>query len=265
MADKITWHEVKTHLGDLQPWGHNPRKSSKKQAAKILESWGEFNQVHTFAIGPGGEVYDGHQRLSALMTLHGNDYVVDARQSSRALSEDEHKRLVVLLHAGAVGSWDWDLLSGWDIEDLKAAGMDMDTLADWEKNLAALDKMLHNDNEDETYTREIKSPAYQITGEKPNASDLYDNTRTLELIEAIQEADGITDEERAFLIVAAQRHTVLNFHNIAEYYAHADKQLQDLMEDSALVIIDFGKAIELGYVQLTEEIAEIVQDEYGDV
>ena len=32
--------------------------------------------------------------------------------------------------------------------------------------------------------------------------------------------------------------------------------MQELMEDSALVIIDFEKAIENGYVKLTKDIAE---------
>ena len=48
---------------------------------------------------------------------------------------------------------------------------------------------------------------------------------------------------------------MLNFKRIAEYYAHSDEQTQALMENSALVIIDFNRAIELGYVKLAEEIA----------
>ena len=36
------------------------------------------------------------------------------------------------------------------------------------------------------------------------------------------------------------------------------------MEDSALVIIDFDRAIELGFVQLTQKIAQQVKDEYGE-
>jgi len=59
--------------------------------------------------------------------------------------------------------------------------------------------------------------------------------------------------KRAFLIVAARRHTVLHYNKIADFYAHADAKLQALIEDSALVIIDFNKAIELGYVKLAEE------------
>jgi hypothetical protein len=36
------------------------------------------------------------------------------------------------------------------------------------------------------------------------------------------------------------------------------------MEDSALVIIDFQRAIELGYVKLSEEISKLYDEEYPD-
>jgi hypothetical protein len=43
---------------------------------------------------------------------------------------------------------------------------------------------------------------------------------------------------------------------IADYYAHSDNEMQNLMEKSALVIIDFKKAIELNYVHLSNEIIQ---------
>jgi hypothetical protein len=39
--------------------------------------------------------------------------------------------------------------------------------------------------------------------------------------------------------------------------------MQEQMENSALVIIDFEKAIELGYVKLSEEIASQYLEDYG--
>ena len=64
--------------------------------------------------------------------------------------------------------------------------------------------------------------------------------------------------------MAAYRHTKFNYKNIAEYYAHANKEMQGLMEDSALVIIDFDKAIENGYVKLSEDIANQYKTEHND-
>ena len=49
---------------------------------------------------------------------------------------------------------------------------------------------------------------------------------------------------------------------IAEYYSHANPVVQDLMEQSALVIIDFNKAIELGYVQLSKKLEGIYSESY---
>ena len=56
----------------------------------------------------------------------------------------------------------------------------------------------------------------------------------------------------------------INYQLIADYYSHSSKEMQKLMEDSALVIIDFEKAIELGYVQLSKEIRTQYLEEYGE-
>ena len=115
-------------LGALKPWEKNPRKITPSQARRLLSSWAELGQFQTIAIGPEHEVYDGHQRLSALRRVHGPDYCVDVRQASRALSDDERRKLVIMAHAGAVGAWDWDKLEGWEKESLQEWGLDKDTL-----------------------------------------------------------------------------------------------------------------------------------------
>jgi 16S rRNA G966 N2-methylase RsmD len=98
--------------------------------------------VQTIAVSPDLEVYDGHQRLSALLTIHGKDYTVDARQSSRALTDEERRKLVIYLHSGAVGSWDWDALSGWNAQEVIGWGMDDAVLKDWKRDVTALGNML---------------------------------------------------------------------------------------------------------------------------
>lgn len=103
------------------------------------------------------------------------------------------------------------------------------------------------------YTNKIKAPIYEPTGKKPHILELVDTAKAKQLIREIEES-SLPKEEKDFLIEAAKRHNVFNYEKIAEYYAHSSKELQELMEKSALVIIDFGKAIELGYVRLCEEI-----------
>lgn len=147
-------------------------------------------------------------------------------------------------------------LAAQDTALLEATGYDGDDLQ------ALLDEL--DPSEDAKYSRKIEAPTYEPSGTKPAISELYDDARTKALIEAIDEEPTLTDDERRFLKIAAQRHTVLNFSRIADFYAHASAPVQSLMEDNALVIIDFERAIELGYVQLTERIAALVRDEYGD-
>ena len=92
---------------------------------------------------------------------------------------------------------------------------------------------------------------------------LTDSGRTDELLAKI-EASNVSPDEKEFLRQAAARHTVFDYAKIADYYAHASKEMQELMEDSALVIIDFGKAIEKGYIRLSDEIRNEYTREYGN-
>lgn len=71
---------------------------------------------------------------------------------------------------------------------------------------------------------------------------------------------NISDLEKKFLLYAATRHIVFNYSKIADYYASASPEMQQLMEKSALVIIDFNDAIAEGYVKLNKRMAEIVGD-----
>lgn len=119
------------------------------------------------------------------------------------------------------------------------------------------------DEEEKKYTGKIKAPVYEPKNKKPHILELMDNSKTKRLIREITIAD-IPEEEKVFLIEAAKRHTVFNYEKIADYYAHSNPEVQNLMERSALVIIDFEKAIELGYVKLCDEIRTQYLEEYGE-
>lgn len=97
-------------------------------------------------------------------------------------------------------------------------------------------------------------PQYDIKGEQPDISELCDMSKAKELLEKIKQSN-VSEEEKKFLRFGAYRHLCFNYSKIAEYYAHADKEMQELMEDSALVIIDFENAIAKGYVELSEQVA----------
>lgn len=101
--------------------------------------------------------------------------------------------------------------------------------------------------------------ADDLSDEQIKAFRLADN-KTAELIQEV-EATDIPEEIREFLIQAARRHNVFNYRNIAEYYAHAEPEVQKLFEKSALVIIDVNDAIANGYVQLATDITDIMEGE----
>ena len=119
---------------------------------------------------------------------------------------------------------------------------------------------LGEEMQDDKYTLKVKIPQYEITGECPEISDMLDSSKADELIQEV-EATDIPEEIREFLIQAARRHNVFNYRNIAEYYAHAEPEVQKLFEKSALVIIDVNDAIANGYVQLATDIIDIMEGE----
>jgi hypothetical protein len=124
--------------------------------------------------------------------------------------------------------------------------------------------MFGNDaEEDNKYSSKIEAPIYEPKNKKPHLMELLENTKTKQLIREISDSE-VTEEEKAFLIEAAKRHNVFNYEKTADYYAHSSETMQRLMEKSALVIIDFKKAIECGYVKLCEEIKAQYMEEYTD-
>lgn len=117
--------------------------------------------------------------------------------------------------------------------------------------------------EDGKYSSKIESPIYEPKNKKPHIFELCDKTKAHRLMREI-DLSSLDVDEKKFLMDAARRHVVFNYEKIADYYAHASKEMQELMERSGLVIIDFDKAIELGYVKLCEDIRKQFLEEYGE-
>jgi hypothetical protein len=123
-------------------------------------------------------------------------------------------------------------------------------------------------NEDELkYSSKVNAPVYEPKNKQPSILELFNNGKTSRLIkdiEAMAAFSEITEEERIFLVEAAHRHTIFHYENIADYYAHATKPMQYLMEKSGLVIIDFEGAIQNGFIKLSDSIRKQYLEEYGD-
>ena len=99
---------------------------------------------------------------------------------------------------------------------------------------------------------------------KNGVRDCVDTSKAMELRRRINEATTLTDDEKAFLLMAATRHYKFNYGNIANYYASANPEMQELMEESALVIIDIDDAIANGYTTLNKKIKDIITQRVGE-
>lgn len=109
------------------------------------------------------------------------------------------------------------------------------------------------------YTSKVNIPQYLPTMNCPKLSELYNIDKYRTLVKHINDSN-ISEEDKTFLKYAAARHIVFNYSKIADYYAHASKEMQQLMEESALVIIDVDDAIANGYVKLSKRIETIMKE-----
>lgn len=157
------------------------------------------------------------------------------------LTEEQQREFLIKDNVSG-GEWDWDILANeWDIDELEEWGLDV----------------LNKDKDlDDNYTSKVDSPIYEIKEDKPSINELFDTAVYDKLIEEIDKRE-IQEEDKEFLRYAAKRHIVFNYAKIAEYYAHSPKEVQELMENSALIIIDYEKAIEKGFVKLHDTLFEL--------
>ena len=230
---------------------NNPRiiKNDKfKKLVKSIQEFPEMLKLRPIVVDEEMIVLGGNMRLKASKDAGLKEVWIEVAEG---LTEEQKKEFIVKDNVG-FGEWEWDMLANeWDSVQLAEWGLDV-----WEN----LDDTKEDEN---TYTQKIETPKYEPTGNKPTEEDLYNEDKVKELIKKIGLSNA-TKDEKEFLIKAAYRHTVFNYKNIAEFYVHSSKEIQELMEDSALVIIDFKKAIEGGYIALNEKITNQYLEEHGE-
>ena len=126
----ITWTNDTRKLSDLVPWEHNPKRMTRKQAAGLRLSIERFGFAVPFLVSPDGDIYDGHQRQALMNAIkeYGPDAVVDVRVSSRPLTDDERRELVVRLKQNQAG-WDFEMLPNlYEREELLEWGFEPEEL-----------------------------------------------------------------------------------------------------------------------------------------
>ena len=234
-------------VSELIPYENNPRNNLGAVDA-VAESIRNFGFKVPIVIDSENVIVCGHTRLMAAKKL-GLDKVPCIVADD--LTDEQIKAFRLADNKTAE-------LAEWDFSKLEA---ELAELADVDMSVYGFCMLCADEpNTEQKYTTKVNIPQYEIQGEQPSIYELYDATKTSELIREIEQAE-ISEDDKEFLKRAAQRHTVFNYRKIAEYYANANDDVKKLMEKSALVIIDLENAIANGYAKLSDRLQELRENE----
>lgn len=256
---------IKIDINKIKEYENNAKDHPEWQITQICKSIQEFGFNDPIAVNGDFQIIEGHGRYLACKKLGIEEIPCIILKN---LTEAQERAYIIAHNKLTINTgFDFEKLE-YELNALKIDGFDLE-LTGFDKNEFVKIFDLGEETEEENvevetpYTTKIETPVYTPKGIKPNIKELVDVKKYTSLIEEIEKSD-ISDEEKSFLKMAATRHIVFDYENIAEYYSHSDKGTKELFENSALVIIDFNKAIEQGYVNLTKETLESLGVEYEE-
>ena len=251
---------------DLKPYENNARTHSDEQVEQLTKSITQFGFNNPILVQEDLTVVAGHGRLMAAKKLQLEKVPVI---KLKHLTPEQVKAYVLADNKLALNAgWDDEILKSELLAIQEAGEVDMEAIGFSDEEMNSLLHGIEDDTPDyhkdlPEYSKKIDTPIYSPKGDCPDIATLVDKEKVDELIKKIYESD-VSEEEKKFLLDAARRHMVFDYHAIAEYYCHATPAMQALMESSALVIIDFNKAIEGGYVSLSEKLQNIYAESYPE-
>ena len=258
----------------LIPYANNHKVHSEDQINRLASIIAEFGFDQPIVVDKDMVIGKGHCRREAAIKLRMklvpvivndmlDEYQFKAmRIADNKISSTDYNYDALKFDIGTLSIRDFNLdLTGLTSSDLEALKINEIDLSD-EKfdliNRSIENQEKHsalNSTDIDVYSDKITTPIYEPNGEKPSLTELVDLMKYKSLCNEIDRSD-LSNEEKELLKLAASRHIVFNYENIANYYAHSDKTVQGLFENSALVIIDFDKAVENGFVKLSKEMNE---------
>lgn len=247
-------------VNDIKEYENNAKEHPDWQIEQIANSIRAFGFNDPLALDEDNQIIEGHGRYLAAKRMAMKKVPCIYL---KGLSEDE-KRAYIITHNKLTMNTGFDLeVLEYELNSLKVQNFDLgltgftnselDDLLEKSKQELEDFETEEKDRLDNDYSLKIEAPIYEPKNEKPEISEMVDYTKYNQLIEEIENRKDISEEEKKFLKFAATRHIVFNYEKIADYYANSDKNTQELMENSALVIIDFEKALENGFVQMSKE------------
>ena len=241
-------------INELKPYENNSRTHDENQIKQICESIKEYGWTNPVLIDENNMIIAGHGRVEGGKKLDIKEVPCIVLSG---LTEAQKKAYVIADNKMALNAgWNEELLKT-ELENLKELDFDLELTGFSKKEL---DKLFDEINENNPYTAKTEIPQYEIKGEMPEIYELIEEEKVNQLIEDIRKSN-VGEKEKEFLIKSAYRHYGFNYSKIAEYYCHQNKEMQELMEKSALVIIDINNAIAEGYAELKEEMEEMIEDE----
>ena len=258
---KLPVSKLTMNTGQIEGVPANPRQWTQADLDRLAASIEETPEL----LDARGAIVVPHK--GKFVVLGGNMRLTAAKKLGLAempcavLPADtpaEKMKEIVVKDNGAFGAWDFDALANeWDDLPLTDWGVPA-----WKTEEET--ELIDTSEEEDNYSRKIEVPIYEPTGEDVQLNECRDKTKYDELIAEIDKDATLTSEERTFLKDAAARHIVFNYARIADYYANARPSVQRLMEKSALVIIDFDKAMENGFITMAHKIADIYSNDYDE-
>jgi hypothetical protein len=243
-------------MTDIKFDKRNYRIHNQKNKDLIKRSLEKYGAGRSILVDSEGEIIAGngvYEQAKALnipireVETDGSELVVVVRKDLK--TEDQARKELAVMDNSTSDSSD-------NNDDLLLEDFSREKL----EELGVVVNIPDVDIDDTTYTTKINIPQYDVQGEAVGVNDLYDNEKQKSLEEKIEKSN-LSEKEKEFLKYASYRHIVFNYHNIAEFYAKASKECQELMEESALVIIDYEDAIKNGYTTLSAKIQEVFQDD----
>lgn len=233
---------------EVREYPRNAKKHDDRQIKNIANSIKRFGWQQDTVITSDNVLVIGHgRRLAALklgceMPYHRIDKTAD-----ELTDEDIRELRIADNQTNSETGYDFEVLET-ELEGLEFEGFDFD--------FAKAAEIA--EEQESKYTTETRIPQYEPKPDVPSIKDMINTSKVEALIEEIDGSD-IEEEEKEFLRIAAYRHAVIDFDKVADYYASADAEMQELMERSALVLIDLDDAIANGFTTLTETLDEMME------
>lgn len=230
-------------LSEIKANPNNPRVIKDDKFAKLVKSIKEFPkmmELRPMVINKDNIVLGGNMRLKALKEIGYKDIPDEWVKRAEDLTDEEQRRFIIADNVG-FGEHDWLVLkTEWNIEELIEWGLDF-----------PIEKEVNTDG-----LFDIEIPFYEASNIIPNIQELADTTEVNELINKIEKLE-IENDLKNILKIRASFFADFNFQKIADFYHHSNEEIKLIFEDLGMVILAPKKALEKGFIEISENIMEL--------